>query len=1055
MSLVELYQAYISNENVQEVSEAINTLYEQDDTALDQWMAIMQEPSLAALHKFGAISLHRLLTKIWPKIVDAGISPSTLDAFLQILGNLAARGKSGEVEVNNIVYGLEKIFDHIETDTWPEIIELAFSLASEPAKASNASIIFATCLNYISSEYMQSIAEPLCAFVQANIAAVTSATDVDHIARCYRSFSYLLTKDPPVFTEYPEQVTQIFTAILEQYIGFLTGGYASAQNIAVQYADKVGAQIANMLSTPHLIIEPPQFIQVALETFQNESLNIQLADSIFMPLKEIISNSPEASREHFGDLISLLFLFSSAKYDESQLYEDQDFSIVEVAQAISANIGPSEFLEAVIANINQESPASYLTFLMIIDETMENLTEAIEENPSSVMDTVLTLLQEAPLPIIQACLSVAKNIAFFVPSVCEQYVNDILQASHAHLSDDVEETVKYVVDLFSTVFENVSVDTALIAGILTDLITLFESNAELQPHIMKAIASAIECAQETSIAFYETIGAAVNAAFSSEEESDVQTRAGAIECVGKLLAYCPSVFGDEIDNYLSAILLIISPEEDSEDLKDAIIQQSGLRAMKDILEHQTTGFQFQSIEVVLSTLLGLTLSIFDVLYEQYSQAKEEDIDSKLDQLKLIIQVQTFALKHSPEKLKQFAHEQEEHTQKQWNFSAILEQSFKLYFEQEEELIPELLKLGAALLIYTPQVEGQMPEFWQAYFEKLVSVFDQESDPNTADDETISNWIGVITSALEVIGDLIIDKNPYVQEKAADFFILAVRTIHRELPISKCFAEDAFQYEPELIPAAQTVIINMIDAYGAALPLDAFIQASVDITEKVSDNEKCIMFGALASLPKVIDVPDEILQFALAVLPLCDFKHSPDPIFFFNQMLQYRPAQISEILQQLLEHILTILQADQVRERYYWETVANAASLLFLFAKAFPSDIDITQYLSIIVNRLPYKGDFIEAHNIIENVLALFNTARDAFTNPEIYIPVFDGFVSLCILNDKVYNEYKLTALNQEGIKGFLQFFLQNDSNMLGHLQELLDNELKVQLFTNRSGISLE
>ena len=1053
MSLVEFYQSFVSNQSIQEVQEAIYTLYEQDDSVLDQWFSIMQEPSLNSLHKFGAISLHCLLTKIWPKIVDHGISPSTLDSFIHILGTISEQGKSNEVLVNNIVYGIEKIFDHIEIDTWPEIIELAFSLSSDPAKASNASIILANCLVYFSTEYLQSIAEPLCGFVQANITDITPQTDINHIARCYRGFSFLLTKDPPVFEEYPEQVTQIFNTILEQYLEFITGGYTRAPGIAIRFADKIGAQIANMLSTSHLIIEPAQFIQAILETFQNESLNIELADSLFMPLKEIIANSPEASKEQFGDLIRLLFVYNEAKYDESQLYEDQDFSIIEVAQAISANITPQEFLEAVISNVNQESAASYFTFLMILDETMENLTEAIEQNPSSIMDPLISLLQESPLPVVQAALSVAKDIAYFVPSVCEEFVNDILQVSHPHLSDEEVETVKYVLDLFSTVFENVNVDTALIANILSDLVQLFESNGEVQPYVMKAIANAVECAQETSIAFFDIISGIVNAAFSSEEESDVQTRAGAIECVGKLLAYCPNVFGDQIDSYLSAILISLSPEEDSEDLKDPYIQQSGLRAMKVILEHQTDGFEFQSIEIVLSTLIGLTLSIFEVLYEQYSQ--EEDGDAKLDQLKLIIEVQTFALKHSPEKLKQFAHEQEEQTHKQWNFSVILEKSFKLYFEQEEALIPELLKLGAALLIYSPQIEDQIPEFWQEYFEKLISVFDQESDPNTVDDDTVSNWIAVITSALDVIGDLILDKNAYVLEKAPDFFMLAVRTIHRDLPISKCLAEDAFQYEPELIQSAQTVIINFIDTFGASLPLDEFIQASLDITDKVSDHEKCIMFGALSSLPKVIEIPDEIIQFALSVLPLCDFKHSPDPIFFFNQMLQFRAAQIAEHLQQILEHILTVLQQEQVRERYYWETVANSASLLFLFAKAFPSDIDITQYLGIIVNKLPYKGDFIEAHNIIENIIGLFNTSRSAFTNQEIYIPVFDGFVSLCILNDKVYNNYKLTQTNQEGIKAFLHFILQNDSNMAAHLQELLDNELKVQLFSNRSGISLE
>ena len=1047
MSLSENYQCLLTGEGVNEATENIMALYEMDGI-LDEWAGIMADPSAAPIHQAAATGLKLLIGKQWASLKE-NLTPELLHVFVEIIQ------AQSEKNVELIVNGLGKILAEVG-ERWEELYEVAFALMEPSQKPRIASIILSESIIFCSSDFIRERVEALCGFIQANAAPITAATtneDANHILRVYNIFAQILTKDPPIFDSYPEEVGAIFTSILQGYVEFITKPYTFSGGPIERNANKIAESIKIMISATNPVIDPAQMVGIIVETLQNESLNSDLAYTIFDPLSELIIDFPDAIRESFGDLLGLILRFAESRYKEGETYSNQSYEIADVSRAIASNMQPSDFIEVLFQQINASIEAGIDSGIFVIDEVMTYITEGIEESPNQVMELLLSPFGQQLETLVQGAVSALAKMSVAIPSVCEQYNMDILTGAFPYLESEEIETINGVLNLFVEILSNTSVESSTVKEVVDAALAVFNANDEAKEAAMYVFAAAIECAQETSVLFFEEISEPILTFFQSEEDEAVPIKCAAISCIGNIIAFCKDCVSDSIDELIGGILENLTFDE--EKLVDLDVQKNSLLAFNTILDNQINQLEIKDVEVVITSIIGVTLSVFDRFYDQYANENDDEKSQEiLEQLKSLVKLQTSALKFVPEKLKLFAAQmQEQESSEHWKILQILENSYKLYFEQEERLIPDFLDLGEALLYYSDPAGDEPPEFWKIYFENLVGVFSQESDPETSDESDVENWIDVITHALGVIASLAEKNHPMIAQSPNDFFVLAIQTLHRDLPISKSLGEDAFRYDPELIPTAQTAAINLINTYKDAVDIGAFIQQTLEIVEKVSDNEKCIMFAVYAELPKLIEIPDEIIQFAVQVLPLCNFSHSPDPIYFFNQMLQYRKEQIEGILGDLFTNLTALLQNEQTKDRYYWETVANSASLALLIYNSFPQQIDIASLLPHIVDKIPYKGDFTEGRNIVENILVLFGTQRDIVL--QVAGEVFRGFVVISSLNEKEYSKYQFTQTDAAGITNFIKFILQNSAELQAQLPEILGgDEVKAAQFTKRTSIEL-
>jgi DNA-binding ferritin-like protein (Dps family) len=832
---------------------------------------------------------------------------------------------------------------------------------------------------------------------------------------------------------------------MQLYFSMLTTAQ-SVDSIAEGRANKLADYIGDILSKDgQPLMDPMEALQAILGVFTSEA-NADVLTTAFTPLTRLVICQAGSIRSSFPDLIKLTLDYSESKYHDDLSYSEQDIECIELDCALAQNMQPKDFLDILFEQMNKETEGGLFAGLLILAETAEDLVEGIEENPGPIFELLLSIFGEVPETVVQAGFSVLSRLPRFIPAAVEHYSSDILQAVFPYFECENKDTIAGVCNVCYSMFENIPIETSSVTEIVGACVTLFQDDdrADSRDSFMHVFSAAISCARETTVTFYESIGPLILEYLQADDISVSNVKCLAIEAVGNAIAYCPEVLGDDVNTIIQMLLEIIANDDD--DQQDLDIQQATFNSLCSIIKNNCSSFN----EQIYLNILNSSVNQMRIANNNYAHTDDSNVEKICDlmtQMNKVLSLEAETLEADPAKLKAFiAENQEGELAEQAQVIDKLVADFSSYIHHPQ-LVSKVLLMGSALLVYTI-TEGVESEFPNVFLRELMSTFmmepEDEDDPYQVE-EIKKN----VVSAFQIIHDLAIIQYSGFDDCCSDLLGFCIKAITRQLPISMDFTEELYRYDPELIDPANDAAVQLLKYYHDKLTnIEEFIQTICEVFGKVSESEKCLMFELFACLPSICPVPDEIVQLSVESIQLCNFTHAPEPFQFFIEMA--RAGQ--EVSGDVVQFAVSLLEAEKTKDIYYWETVSKAAVFILELHEKYPTAFDLAPILPNIVSKIPYKVSLMEGGTIVEKITKMFGTDAVIANAGEIY----RGFVETLGLNDKEYNEYKISEDAFHAIVKFINLLSQSNAEFAEQIPTILGgDELKLAQFSKRTGINFE
>lgn len=1024
-----------------DMTQDLMTLFESPESV--QWFIEILNDDHQLMRQYAVVNFRHVIERNWAKIEEDGAAPSFLQQFINYLQN-----ETSPRNVQNFMHSIRDVLGRYG-DNWPELFQLAFSLVNE--RPTIALHILVESFEFVQIDFARQSAENILQLINF---IVSNGIETEFSNLAAQLYFVLVNREEPLFQPYPEDFIQTFMILVNQYINDLKNAAispADSERIASHQASAIG----QILSISFPICDLGQIYVNFLNLVMDETVLRHLVYTIFEPLTEIINSNPDLVRQYFPDTLNVIFTHLASIFDPEESYEYQPTFQIDVIVAIAANMNSSALIDILLQYI-QSSETSHQDYawLNIFYESLPNIVGEVETRSEQLMPCLLNVLQKTDEPTGQLVLLTLEKMCDVCPDLVANYCDDIIRCIEPYYGGN-DETFKILVDFLSFMFMAAPVDTIDVNNSVTHIfeVSAAEHN-DVQSYTLmyNMLNSAVQHCMGESIVFVPNRIQDIIETLASDDEMLVSLKGPAIECLSSIIATC---YTDEelgetecehIGFYIEKLTALIMNVDDL----DTIVYS--MRSIRYLLSHNKAVLsRVEGLDpmVFVATLMMSLLPAFDAVYVNYIQSDSDQNNEMIERyfwaMGNIINAMKTVLHHFNDEIQQLI--SGEQNQFHMIITALATQ-FIQHSAAEDELVSYLLNLGYRLLYLPPTMdEGGHPTDPETFYKKYMHVLLS----TIVESENVDNVISSLRNAKKLI------KNRYqfIGQDVPTIYEYVIKLLNRELPIfSNC--DDLFKYDPDLVPESHEVLVNIFLYYYESINVEAFYNYIREAQGKMSDGEKAEIFSPLSSAVVTCDVPPELIEFGLQALALCDFNHSPDPIFFFNQLVTEKKELVcsipdfERIIVQLKDLLVSILSQEVCKLRYFWETVANAAILLIILSQQFPGLLNLAEVFPVIVNKVPYKKDYIEAKNIMLELLK-FGVNELIMQN---VMEVFRGYVTTIALPEKQLLNYDFTPEELQKIIEITKTLMQNHAELSNLIPTILnENEIRVQIFSQRMGLN--
>ena len=153
--------------------------------------------------------------------------------------------------------------------------------------------------------------------------------------------------------------------------------------------------------------------------------------------------------------------------------------------------------------------------------------------------------------------------------------------------------------------------------------------------------------------------------------------------------------------------------------------------------------------------------------------------------------------------------------------------------------------------------------------------------------------------------------------------------------------------------------------------------------------------------------------------------------------------------QFIELLFNVLTKEDNRERYYAETIANAASLILSLTNKI-GQIPIDQFLPHIVNKLPYKRDTIEGKKIALWVVDLIQNNKMQI-DKSVEFEILRGLILQMSMNDSELEKYEFNDEERNRIVHVIMSLSKSNPDFIPTFFENI-SDVKKMMFQKHTNI---
>jgi len=1008
---MEMMTPTTSNEHIAALTKELLELY-QNPNIYDMFFSIMNDLSNQSARHYAAVYLRKIMSIQWKRIMeeDPSLVNSIMEQYVGILAN-----ESDDFVVDNVIHAIEMIFEEFG-ENWTSLFSMIMEIIQSKKNIATAMKILIKVLPYTNTSYLTENGPSLLDFT-LDMLQSNQSSEADIL--CFKLFASCIYRDESPYPAYPPSVISIFELLISKFSTSLVTGNATI-------VAPLSVSLAQVVTIDQPFISPLNAFQHIFEIMENPRVHSSMKKHIFYPLSKIVKKFGNHIREYYSESLKFSLQYSSANYTDGLCFEDQEDACViqKFVSNIASTMNSSEFLSMFVSTYSLDSEADAFSTLYVLYSVIKVIQHAVEEGSKDITDLLIQCLQTGSHILIEASCACLVEISKWTPGVIEVCVEEIVSPLLQCLGTDDTKQIKGVLDVLASILFETSVETSLTA-IIVDRVLEFQNSisqidgiVEITAMVVRVLSSAISCSKEDSIHFATPI---IPFIIQNAENDDVYMaliRLNSIEALGLLIAYSPQSLGDNIERCFS----IISSQMESD---DSCMLEAVCRSMVTIIRMNPDLISFEAAQVCILFAIKIIDDNWQHLEEIEDKSSQdlviEYIKGAFNLLQIILKKYSSLLVSKQDEEKQVS-----------NMMMLMKKEFEDFSVADDITICiAATKLGVQLSITTES---------DICFERLQKHITEREE------------IEIVTEAFKGFRKLIKKKNPHVGKYNEHFLEYGYGALERKLYFQKenyTSDEDLYNYDIEFMPAIYDFLCDEILAFPSSIDPDRICLLLIDLYSKVSPHEICSMFCIFSAYSEArLEVPTEILEIGLKMFEYCDFSHDPNPIFFISCVIQNQPSIIKDSIVQIVDFMHSLILKESTKDRYYKETIANAASTLFHIYNTpeLSYAVDIDTILPTIVSHIPYKGDFVEGNYIVQQVVLLFRTKSQLIAeNRE---SLFRGFVRTLSFDESTFQKYHFNNDDVQRMKDFVNL-CNRDPAYQEAIYQILDDEIKISTFTNR------
>jgi hypothetical protein len=626
-------------------------------------------------------------------------------------------------------------------------------------------------------------------------------------------------------------------------------------------------------------------------------------------------------RELFVDTLKLALNISATQFFPAGYPAcDNSRTVSEIVETIGIQSDPVEFLTVVLEMLATVSkpPESFASLCALIG-CVEAVPSAVEQRIGQIIEYALTRIAIGDPTVTESAFVLFARLAESVSEAVSPFSEIICEVVFANIDPADQDLTGIALNAVTAVMENVCQDSSNVLPMFPNLLALAEYPAPVRFEAIRTIAGAVGACRDEAHEIPDEVFALACEYARHDRLRESELIASSIHLIGNVLAFAWRKAGSA---YEDALRLIIDCASDD----DCALRCSALRALTNIYKFHPEGISPSFAEMCFfsaTAAIGAT----------YSNDADE---------------------HNPEI---------SHT----TSADVIFAGFRLV-----RLVLKMHRQSCVSVEFRQTISK-----WMKHFDPKIAVnaiaagleffgSDREFLEMLAVILRESGNVEIDTACIKALKKLLVRRPDEMAIHVPQFVAIAIAGINRELP-----CQTQFVYDRDLQQTIVELLEEGIRILKAEFPIATFFDTIRVVGSRVSPIELSSLIGVLAVFVSAGGIiPQDLVLFALSKLELCDFTIPPAPVFFARILIRDQPEQISEQIPQILEFFGEKLVAPVSTARYYWETVTNVISGVFDSALSFGN---ITNFVGLILARLPVRGDLSEAGYIYEVLLSLAST----------------------------------------------------------------------------------
>jgi len=992
--LQKTYNGSVSNEERYEISQSLIALYSYPETIESLFEILKDEPN-QTIRLSSCIAIAKSIKIQWEsQLRGTQFGEWIKQTILKIFEN-----NPNDPVSKSLVHSMNPILT-TDGDQWSDLFTFMYGLG-----AANSLSLLLYLSQHLVGKLNSNVLSSNLEFFSSMLSKGFCNTNDDIIIDSCGLLAVLLNN-------VQENEVNSFSGMFEDMLSV----FEASLKRSVQYSTQISSRICFSFNSANIPLPPVSVLNHLLSLVKQPWVSHEHYVVVFTVIGDLVSVFGEQFKANTSEILSSCIYAAAAAYQGGNFDDEEDsFFIVGTIEAASKSIKGRRFFSALSECFLTEDISGLVASSLALYRCIDTLSEQIMQNIVKITEFVMNNLQNDHSCVQEIALMTIEELGKILQEGQSDLGNQFINSVFPFFESEDVVILGRTLCALSSILSTSDIEKSSIP-ILLEKVVYFADIGFNRSQVFEVLSNLVFSSGMNIVPYAEQIFNYVFEAASIDESIDPKLKQNAIEALGNLLRFSGETLVPVMNDCIN--LLLQSSESDDFDMRDSvIIALQNLIIVKNESLNSFSNEIYNIIDIALSHYINSENDNQNDTGDEEEDSDENDIQQRLtryinDSLLMTKNVFKYMVHLLPDET-----------------STWKEICLKITKSSDEDLQSSSILALTYMAINLFNHGGDISDILQRITKTLKS------------DKPLS--VAMSFKALVRFAE----NNISLDKEVLEFAIgCSVDELDKEEKGENEVSESELRLSVNLYRFLAMIATMFCDIF----PINRYIDHGKSVMHEGSSFLHSQYLGVLRQLYMNSGssfrsyTRNFIIKSFVEGIEICDFSVIPESIIALRHVLEHEPQLIQSDLEDIMMKIDEIINSDYNGELHYWTTISDSISFLCSFARLYPSEFDYNLYVPLILNKMPVKGDEMEAENIYSELVKMASSE----TVVEFQSEFANAFIQTMCLPPDQLDAYHLSSSTFEQLKNISKHFISQMGGIDNVLTFISDESL-VQNLINR------